>query len=101
MAKEIGVSHPTAWLMLHKIGKAMSDRENRYRWSGLVEVDEGYIGGEEHGEGRRGARRKSVVGVAVERRETGRPGEKPVRGFAALEVIADAATETLEKVPDR
>jgi transposase-like protein len=102
LAKEIGVSYPTAWLMLHKIRKAMSDRDQGYRLSGLVEVDEGYVGGEEHGQGRRGrgtrgVRTKSVVAVAVERRGTGKPGKKPLPGFAALEVIPDAATETLEK----
>jgi transposase-like protein len=102
LAKEIGVSYPTAWLMLHKIRKAMSDRDQHYRLSGLVEVDEGYVGGEEHGEGRRGrgtrgVRTKSVVAVAVEHRGPGKPGKKPVPGFAALEVISDAATETLEK----
>jgi len=41
--------------MLHKIRKAMSDRDQLYRLSGLVEVDEGYVGGEEHGEGGAGA----------------------------------------------
>lgn len=102
LAKEIGVSYPTAWLMLHTIRKAMSDRDQRYRLSGLVEVDEGYVGGEEHGKGRRGRgkrdlRTKSVVAVAVERRGAGKLGHKPVPGFAALEVIPDAATATLEK----
>lgn len=102
LAKEIGVSYPTAWLMLHKIREAMSDRDQRYRLSGLVEVDEGYVGGEEHGSERRGRgirglRTKSVVAVAVERRAPGRPGDTPIPGFAALEVIPDAATETLEK----
>jgi len=102
LAKEIGVSYPTAWLMLHKIRKAMSDRDQRYRLSGLVEVDEGYVGGEEHGKGRtgrgkRGVRTKSVVAVAVERRGSGKPGRKPIPGFAAFEVVPDAATETLEK----
>ena len=90
LAKEIGVSYPTAWLMLHKIRKAMSDRDQHYRLSGLVEVDEGYVGGEEHGEGRRGRgtrglRTKSVVAVAVEHRGPGKSGQKPVPGFAALE----------------
>jgi transposase-like protein len=102
LAKEIGVSYPTAWLMLHKIRKAMSDRDQGYRLSGLVEVDEGYVGGQEHGQGRRGrgtpgVRTKSVVAVAVERRGVGKPGKKPVPGFAALEVIPDAATATLER----
>jgi hypothetical protein len=32
---------------VHKIRKAMSDRDQRYRLSGLVEVDEGRFGGEE------------------------------------------------------
>src|SRR5258708_6167237 len=102
LAKEVGVSYPTAWLMLHKIRKAMSDRDQGYRLSGLVEVDEGYVGGEEHGEGRRGrgkpgVRSKSVVAVAVERRGAGKPGQKPVPGFAALEVIPDASAPTMEK----
>jgi hypothetical protein len=38
-----------------------------------------------------------VVAVAVERRDPGKPGKTPVPGFAKLEVIPDAATETLEK----
>lgn len=102
LAKEIGVSYPTAWLMLHKIRKAMSDRDQRYRLSGLVEVDEGYVGGEEHGKGhtgrgKPGLRSKSVVAVAVERRAPGKAGRTPVPGFAKLEVIPDAATQTLEK----
>jgi hypothetical protein len=58
-----------------------------------------------------GVRTKSVVAVAVERRGSGKPGvpgdrssplgwkrgRKPIPGFAALQVVSDAATETLEK----
>jgi len=60
LGKEIGVSYPTAWLIEHKIRKAMEDRDQHYTLRGLVEVDEGYVGGEEHGEPRkgRGARNK-------------------------------------------
>jgi len=103
LAKEVGVSYPTAWLMLHKIRKAMGDRDQGYRLSGLVEVDEGYVGGEEHGPGRRGrggkpgARSKSGEAVAVERRGAGKPRQKPVPGFAALEGIPDASAATIEK----
>jgi transposase-like protein len=98
LAKEIGVSYPTAWLMQHKIRKAMEDRDKGYRISGLIEVDEGYVGGEEHGEPRkgRGAAAKSVVAVAVERRAEGQPGRPPVPGFAALRVLPNAAAASLE-----
>jgi transposase-like protein len=41
LGKEIGVSYPTAWLMAHKIRKAMADREQGRRLRGLVEADEG------------------------------------------------------------
>lgn len=73
LAKEIGVSYPTAWLMLHKIRKAMSDRDQRYRLSGLVEVDRSMrvmlaasntakAGESRRGRGRRGVRGTGSVG---------------------------------------
>src|SRR5271166_3289717 len=49
LSKEIGVSYPTAWLMQHKIRKAMADRDQGYQLKGLIEVDEGYVGGAEQG----------------------------------------------------
>ena len=99
LSKEIGVSYPTAWLMEHKIRKAMEDRDQSYKLSGLVEVDEGYVGGAEEGAGRRGrgAQSKSVVAVAVEQRKPGEPGRPPVPGFAALAVVANAASDSLDE----
>ena len=41
MSQEIGVSCPTAWLMQHKIRKAMADRDPGYPWQDRIEVDEG------------------------------------------------------------
>ena len=41
LSKEIGVGYPTAWLMQHKIRKAMAEGEQGTRLRGLVEVDEG------------------------------------------------------------
>ena len=41
LSKEIHVSYPTAWLMQHKIRKAMADRDQGYQLKGLIEVDEG------------------------------------------------------------
>jgi len=35
LSKEIGVSYPTAWLMAHKIRKAMADREQGRQLRGI------------------------------------------------------------------
>jgi transposase-like protein len=62
----LGLSYETAWTWLHKIRKAMV-HPNRTKLSGIVEVDEAYIGGEESGGSTgRGTSNKSLVVVAVE-----------------------------------
>jgi Zn ribbon nucleic-acid-binding protein len=97
LSKELGVSYPAAWLMQHKIRKAMADRDQGYQLEGLVEVDEGYVGGAEGKEHKgRGAETKSVVAVAVEHRGPGKEGQKPIPGFAALAVVEDAAAQSLQ-----
>lgn len=95
LAKEMGVSYPTAWLMQHKIRKAMQDRDEGYRLRGLVEVDEGYVGGQEPGTNGRGTRTKSVVAVAVEHAAEGQSGRSAVPGFAALAVLPNAGSKSL------
>lgn len=98
LSKEIDVSYPTAWLMQHKIRKAMADRDQRYQLKGLIEVDEGYVGGKEEGMERkgRGALTKSVVAVAVEHAAPGTEEPKPIPGFAALAVLPDASADSLQ-----
>jgi len=44
LKKEIGVSYETAWLLLHKLRKAMADRDRSYKLGGSVEADVGYVG---------------------------------------------------------
>lgn len=97
LSKEIGVAYPTAWLMQHKIRKAMADREQQYQLRGLLEVDEGYVGGVERGKKKQTGRgvHKSVVAVAVERRGPGEQGRKPRPGFTALSVVTDATAASL------
>jgi hypothetical protein len=85
---EIG-SYQTAWAMLHRL-RSVLVRPGRDRLSGTVEVHETYVGGEEPGlRGGRAKGKKSLVGVAVERREP--------RGFGRcrMAVLADASTESL------
>src|SRR5260370_9229795 len=89
LSKEIGVSYPTAWLLQHKIRKAMADRDQRYQLSGLIEVDEGYAGGAEQGGAQkgRGAKTKSVVAGPGGSLSPPRGGEQtppPVSPFSLL-----------------
>jgi transposase-like protein len=65
-------SYQTAWAMLHRLRRAMV-RKGRERLSGVVEVDESYVGGRDVGSKKRwvvGAvapdSKKSIVAIAVE-----------------------------------
>ena len=80
-------SDETAWHWLHKLRRAMV-RHGREKLSGVVEVDEAYIGGEEIGKKGRGAEEKSLVIVATEC-----IGKKI--GRVRFQIIPDASTENL------
>lgn len=57
--------HQTAWKWLHRLRIAMV-RPGRDRLSGIVEVDEAYIGGKHKGKRGRGSEGKSLVFIAAE-----------------------------------
>ena len=83
-------SYTTAWTWLQKIRTAMVN-PNRTKLSGTVEVDECYIGGEEHdGKRGRGTENKSIVIVGVEILE----GKNQI-GRARMKIIADVSGESL------
>jgi len=88
LMKEIGVSYVTAWTMQQKIRKAMEDRDQRYKLHGIIEIDDSHRG--------RGAESKCVVAVAVEHAAKGEPGRPPVPGFAALQVLPDASSKSID-----
>ena len=89
LQKALGLgSYHTAWTWLHKIRRAMV-RPNRDRLSGIVEVDETFIGGKKSGKRGRGAEGKTLVLVAVEEAVNG-------IGRIRLRVIPDASSDSLE-----
>src|SRR5207247_9774603 len=83
-ALEIG-SYQTAWAMLHRLRSALV-RPGRGRLAGTVEVDETFIGGEEHGlRGGRQPGKKVLAGIAVA------IGEPKGIGPGRIAVVADAS----------
>jgi transposase-like protein len=82
-------SYETAWTWLHKLRRAMV-RQGRDRLSGVIEIDETFVGGEKHdGKRGRGASGKSLVLVVAQR-----DGNK--LGRIRLKRIPDASSQTLE-----
>jgi transposase-like protein len=80
----------TAWYLLKRIRTAMV-RTGRELLSGIVEVDEVFLGGVKPGKRGRGASGKVLILVAVE--DKGKAGLGRIR----IEIIPDASAETLRQ----
>jgi transposase-like protein len=81
-------SYETAWCILHKFRRAMVFHGRKFL-SGVVEVDETYVGGYRPGKPGRGADGKVLVAVAVE--DKGKAGFGRIR----METVDDASGESL------
>lgn len=81
-------SYQTAWAWLHKLRRAMV-RPGRDRLSGLVEMDETFIGGEREGKRGRGAEGKTLLLIAA---------EQAAKGIGRIRIlpIVDATSNTLK-----
>jgi hypothetical protein len=110
LQRQLGIGrYETAWLILHKLRRAMVAPE-RDPLTGPVEVDEFYVGGVE--EGRRGGRKsdssKAIVAAAVEPRGTGSgrlrlsvvPTSPPTR-CPALSLRSWTRTRSCTRTPGR
>jgi transposase-like protein len=89
LQRQLGISrYETAWLILHKLRRAMINPE-RELLRGEVEIDETYVGGR-HSPRRGGRQRegKTLVGVAIEVRGSG-------SGRLRLGVLAGPDQDTL------
>jgi transposase-like protein len=90
--------YKTAWLMAHKVRKAMADRDSGYSLAGLVEMDESFFGPKGSKKGR-GSERKSTVLCAVSLYRDRKGEERP--GFAHMRVVDNAAAKTIENFLER
>lgn len=90
LRKAIGCAYDTAFTLLHRLRRAMAERDQRYLLMGELEVDDAYVGG--HGDGRHRSGRardsKRVIGVAVERRGVNRSGHIHIEALPAADAEA-------------
>lgn len=94
LSRQLGVTHKTAWLIRRKIQHAMKRRDGELMLRGIVEMDEGFIGGKEPKSGLKGRYQPNKVLVAVSAEQTpdGRMGRTHMR------IIKDAKGATLTMV---
>ena len=85
-------SYKTAWSWLHKLRRAMVT-PGRDNLSGIIEMDETYVGGDKSGKRGRGAAGKSLVVLAVEVKDS-------VIGRIRLKQIEDASAISLDEVAE-
>lgn len=89
LARELEISYPTAWLILHKIRKAMGDRDAHYQLAGLVELDDAFFGAPTEGGKRGRGTDQTPVLVGVSLNKQGAPQ------FVKMQVIPDVKGKTL------
>lgn len=89
ISNELEICYQTAWSILHKIRHAMTERDADYMLSGLVELDDFYIGAPtENGKRGRGTDKNQVL-VALSKNKMGHPQ------YLKMLVIDDMKKETV------
>ena len=90
--------YKTAWLMAHKVRRAMAVRDALYTLAGLVELDDTFFGPPGKISGR-GSERKSTVLCAVSLYRDAKDRSRP--GFAHMQVVEDASAQSIEGFLER
>lgn len=73
LSHELEIAYSSAWYLLHRLRRAMGEKEQDYVLSGIVELDDAYFGAPKpNGKRGRGTEKTSAL-VAVSLTEQGRP----------------------------
>lgn len=73
LMRHLGTSYRTAWLVHHKLMHAMALRDSQAPLTGMVQLDDAYLGGERPGVGGRGSPNKVPFVAAVSTSDAGHP----------------------------
>lgn len=92
LSRQLGVTAKTAWLLRRKITHAMARRRGELLLRGIVELDEGFLGGRRARPASRGRRQpgKSMVAVSAEHTPSGGLGR------AHLLLVSDGNSSSLD-----
>lgn len=92
LKRQLGVSYPTAWLLHHKINRAMAGQDRLDLRDGAVQLDDAYLGSERAG-GKAGCRSENKVPfvAAVSVTDEGHPL------FIKLSVVSGFTSEAISR----
>ncbi len=84
LARRLGVTQTTAWIMKHKLAQVMLERNGEKLVTGVVQMDDAYAGGERPGKRGRGAAGKTPFVAAVAVTADGKPDQILLRRVAGF-----------------
>lgn len=91
VSKKLDVSYYVGWTMLHKIRRAMKERDSAYELRGIIEMDESFFGSGAGGDKRGRGTKKTAVIVEASTHED-------AVGFARMNVVEHVDKETIAKI---
>jgi len=91
LSVELNLPYNTAWFLLHRIRKAMAQRDDNYVLSGIVELDDTYFGKAKKGGKRGRGTAKTKVLVALSKDEDDNPQ------FVKMQVVPNLKGKTIGK----
>ena len=95
LSRTLSICYESAWYLLDRIRNAMGQRDSQYLFSGIVELDDSYVGGHtRNGKRGRGTDKAKIV-VAVSKTDT----DVPL--FAKMMVVENVKKETLQIIVDQ
>jgi transposase-like protein len=89
LKSKLGTSYTTAWTISNKIRHAMGKRDESYKLSGIVELDDAFFGASSQGGKRGRGTDKTAVLVSVSLTDDGKPQ------YAKMEVVKNVDGETV------